>query len=235
MRQREEEREFKELVRKSRTAKSDLPPYLTKNSWEHELNYKLWVTKGARFHAAKRCEDIDAYGVWATTILSSYLIIVGLIPYIPHPLFNDISPELLGFGTTSLSILLLTYSLIITSRQYPVQARSHHECALKIGFLYDALRQAKEVNDEDEKRTEIARITREYETLLPHYANHRPIDHDMFQTTKPAWYKLSGWQVRRVECIYYFHTRAILDVILALGVVLTAIGVWQASLISVSP
>ncbi|TLD68505.1 SLATT domain-containing protein [Phragmitibacter flavus] len=234
LKEREEEKEYRDYFRKQRSAKIDLPPYLTKNSWEHELNFKLWITKGARFNAARRCEEMDNYGMWANTILSSYLIIVGLIPYFPHPIFKTISPELLGFGTTSLSVLLLAQTLIVTSRHYQLQARSHHDCALKIGHLYDVLRQAKEIKDDRKKRAEISRVTKEYEALLPNYANHFPIDHDMFQTLKPTWFKLGCWKVFRIKARYYFHTRCIMDAVILLGVLLIILGVWRGSLINSS-
>jgi hypothetical protein len=216
---REAEREFRLRARKERLQKSDLPPYLTKNSWEHELNYKLWITKGARFAAARRCEDMDSAGLWATTILSAYLIIVGLIPYIPHPMFKGVSPELLGFGTTALSIILMAVTLLISIRQYPLQAKAFHECSLRIGVLYDRLRQAKEIEDVDQKRAQITAVTREYEEMLPNYPNHQPIDHDLFQTQKPYYFKLGWWQVRWRKVRYYCRTRALLDLVIVVGVI----------------
>lgn len=225
--QREEEREFRKMIRKRRSKKSDLPPYLTENSWEHELNYKLWITKSARFAAARRCEEMDTYGQWAMTILSAYLIIVGLIPYIPHPAFKGLSPELLGFGTTSLSIILLGCSLLISSRQYPLQAKAYHECALKIGILYDRLRQAKEIEDGKLKREEIVSITREYEILLPGFPNHHPIDHDMFQTQKPAYFKLGWRQIYWRKFRYYFRTRAFLDAMILAGLLSVGAMAWM--------
>lgn len=225
---REAEREFRLRLRSKRLQKSDVPPYLTKNSWEHELNYKLWITKGARFAAARRCEDLGSCGLWATTILSAYLIIVGLIPYIPHPVFKGVSPELLGFGTISLSIILMAVTLLISIRQYALQAKAFHECSLKIGILYDRLRQAKEVEDEGEKRSQIAAVTRAYEEILPNYPNHQPIDRDMFQTQKPGYFKLAWWQIAWCNVRYYARTRAMLDAVIAVGVIVV-VAAWKAN------
>ena len=226
---REAEREFRLKFRKARLEKSDLPPYLTKNSWEHELNYKLWITKGARFAAARRCEDLDSCGLWATTILSAYLIIVGLIPYIPHPMFKGVSPELLGFGTTALSIILMAVTLLISIRQYPIQAKAFHECSLRIGVLYDRLRQAKEIEDEAEKRAQIAAVTRDYEEMLPNYANHRPIDRDMFKIEKPDYFKLGWCGIAWRKIRYYGGTRAMLDFVIAVGVIVIVVVALKAN------
>ncbi|GEP40895.1 hypothetical protein BGE01nite_01860 [Brevifollis gellanilyticus] len=210
-------------LRNQRQQKSDLPPYLTKNNWEQELNYKLWITKGARFAAARRCEDLDAAGLWATTILSAYLIIVGLIPYIPHPIFKDISQDLLSFGTAALSIILMAVTLLISMRQYPLQARAFHECSLKIGVLYDRLRQAKEIENEEAKRAQIAAVTRDYEELLPKYANHQPIDLDMFKTLKAEYFKVGWWWCVRCNFRYYRLTKAMLHSVIAGGVLMVVI------------
>lgn len=226
-RMKEKERDFRLMLRKARAEKNDLPPYLTKNSWEHELNYKLWITKGARFSAARRCEDMDAHGQWAIAILSSYLIIVGLIPYVPHQLFKGANPELLGFGTTALSIILLACSLLISSRQYPLQARAFHECSLKIGVLYDRLRQAKEIGDDDLKRAEISGVTREYESFMPNYPNHLPIDYHIAQTQKSGYFKLNWWDVGWIRARYYVRTRAMLDVMILLGLLFTSLVAWK--------
>jgi hypothetical protein len=226
---REAEREFRLRLRKERLEKSDLPPYLTKNSWEHELNYKLWITKGARFAAARRCEDMDSSGLWATTILSAYLIIVGLIPCIPHPMFKQVSPELLGFGTTALSIILMAVTLLISIRQYPSQAKAFHECSLRIGVLYDRLRQAKEIEDAEEKRALISAVTRDYEELLPNYANHQPIDYDLFQTQKPGYFKLRSWQTMWRKAKYYCRTRSLRDLVIAVGITSAIIATLKAN------
>lgn len=225
---REAIREFRLRLRRKSLHKTDVPPYLTKNSWEHELNYKLWITKGARFAAARRCESMDSSGLWATTILSAYLIIVGLIPYIPHPMFKGVSPELLGFGTTALSIILMAVTLLISVRQYPLQAKSFHECSLEIGVLYDRLRQAKEIANEDEKRAQIASVTRDYEKILPNYANHLPIDRDMFETQKPGYFKLSWWRISWCNTRYYCRTRGLLDVVFVAGVVCVIVATLMA-------
>ncbi|MBE2286821.1 MAG: hypothetical protein IAE77_25410 [Prosthecobacter sp.] len=62
------------------------------------MNYKLWITKGARFNAAIRCEEKDHAATWTNALLSCYLIIIGLIPFVPHPAFKAISPDIIGFG-----------------------------------------------------------------------------------------------------------------------------------------
>ena len=57
VKQREKERAYRTEYRKQRKASKDIPTYLEENKWEKELNLKIWSTKGARFQAARRCEQ----------------------------------------------------------------------------------------------------------------------------------------------------------------------------------
>lgn len=197
------------LCRKAKSKKPPVPPYLEKNSWEEELNYKLWITKGARFQAARRCEEKDHAATWTNALLSSYLIIIGLVPFVPHPVFKAVSPDIIGFVTTGVSIILLAYGLIAATRGYSYQSIVYHECALKIGVLYNAFRRAKELENEADKTKEITRISLEYDALLSCYPNHVPLDKSVFETTKRYYFKLSWWECFCRRRLYWLHTKAI--------------------------
>lgn len=213
------ERELRALCRDSKSAKPALPPYLEKNRWEEELNYKLWITKGARFNAAKRCEEKEHAATWTNALLSCYLIIIGLIPFVPHPAFKAVSPDIIGFGTAGVSILLLAYGLIVAMRGYAVHAINYHACALEIGVLYNALRRAKEFKNEEDKVKEITRISLEYDKLLSRYPNHHPLDSSLFETSKRAYFKLSRWECFWRRRMYWVHTKAIHHITVAIPVI----------------
>jgi len=219
------ENELRALCRKSKGPKPSLPPYLERNRWEEELNYKLWITKGARFNAAKRCEEKDFAATWTNALLSCYLIIIGLVPFVPHPAFKAISPDILSFFTTGVSIILLAYGLIVAMQRYPMQAIVYHECALKIAILYNALRRAKELKNEKNKTAEILRISLEYDELLSRYPNHHSLDSARFETSKRTYFKLSRWECIKRWWQYWFHTRAIHYLTMAMPV-LAIVGIW---------
>ncbi|MCB1206189.1 MAG: SLATT domain-containing protein [Verrucomicrobiae bacterium] len=214
--------QLREACRKSTANKSSLPPYLARNRWEEELNYKLWITKGARFQAARRCEDKEHAALWTNALLSAYLICVGLIPFFPFTFFQGITTEFLAFATTTLSIFLLTCGLVVATRKYTVQAITFHACALEIGVLYNALRRAKELEDTEAKNSEIKRISIEYDKLLARYPNHQPIDSDVFETTKPAYFKLARTTCFWRKRIYWFHTKALHHGVVAFPIILAA-------------
>lgn len=89
----------------SRRAKR-IPEYLKDNNFEVELNYKLWITKGTRFKASERCEELDARYNRVVGWVSSYLIIFSVLTLCEIPFFT--LPENCGtFISISLSILIL--------------------------------------------------------------------------------------------------------------------------------
>lgn len=204
--------ELRARYRSSRSGKSDLPPYLARNRWEEELNFKLWITKGARFAAARRCEEKEHAATWTNALLSCYLIVIGLIPLVPNLASNVPSSEIVGLCTAGVSIWLLAYGLIIATQRYSVQAIKYHECALRIGVLYNALRRAKEFDDEVAKVEEIKRISLDYDELLKHFPNHHPIDSEIFEVSKWKYFKLSRMTCRCRKFRYWFQTKALYHV-----------------------
>lgn len=205
------------------TSKEALAGYLRDNDWEKELNYKLWVTKGARFCAAQRYDTLNDASTKALTFLSAYLIIIGLVPTFIPAVNEKMPPSLLGVSIVGISILVLVYSLIESSRQYGLRAHLYHDCALKIGRLYDALRQAKGIEPQEAKAAALQRITKKYERTLEHFENHSPIDYAIFQTQKPDYFKLSEQQTRSIRLSAYYQTSFRYHLIIVLPPVFVAL------------
>ena len=204
-----------------------LPPYLSNNSWEKELNYKLWVTKGARFVASRRCKALGASSNMALTFLSSYLIIAGIAPFILEATSLNVGPDLVTLVTTSISVLMLGYSLIEANKGYQLRSYQYHTCAISISKLYNKLRRAKE-KKEKEKNEILKGISNEYEQILSNYENHEGIDFSIFKTQKSEYHKLNWIQVLGFRIKYYcsvylrYHIIIILPPILMTLVLLTA-------------
>lgn len=182
--------------------KDTIPKYLKDNSWIKELNHKLWITKGARFEANNRLKQKSSLSNMAIAFISSYLIIINLVPLF----FNNIniSSEIIGFFTTSLSILLLVFTQIESSSEYKLNAHHYHSCALKISNLYNDLRIIKEIKEEKEKEIRINEITEAYKEVLLSYENHEPIDTEMFKSQKLEYYELNIIFKILTNVKYYF-------------------------------
>ena len=178
----------KRRVRNIYKRKKCIPEYLKDNNFEVELNYKLWVTKGARFKASERCEELDARNNRIVGWVSSYLIIFSVLNLCKIPFFT-LPDNCSTFISISLSILILVFSQFAYAKNYSVQARNYHECALEIAKLYNSLRSLK-VNPQH-NLYEVNKIKNEYEKILDRYNNHLPIDLMMFKLEKKEYFNIS--------------------------------------------
>jgi len=201
--------------------KDTIPKYLKDNSWIKELNHKLWITKGARFEANNRLKQKASLSNMSIAFISSYLIIINLVPLYFSQL--RISPDLIGFFTTALSILLLVFTQIEASNEYKLNAHSYHSCALKISNLYNDLRIIKEIDDKGEREEKVSKITEEYKEILSQYENHEPIDTDMFKSKNLTYYEIEESFKFSIERKYYFTVKFKYHCIIAIPPILFAI------------
>jgi len=198
---------LKKLKRASniKRAKNRIPPYLKKD-FGVELNYKLWVTKGARFEAGSRCNKLDSLSVKTVGYLSAYLIIINMLNIYQIPLYVKIPETYLAFITTALSILILIFSQFEYARNYKIQSEKFHQCAIEISELYNKLRMVKTFAHITNKEEEIEKISQQYDLLLKRYENHSPIDTSIFMTTKPGYFELSYIRCLIIKTQGYFIT-----------------------------
>ncbi|WP_411825472.1 SLATT domain-containing protein [Luteolibacter sp. AS25] len=201
--------------------KDKLHDYLEENSWEKELNYKLWTTKGARFVAAKRLEKMDSHSKVALTFVTTYLIILSIVPAFLQQ-FLTVPEALIGLLAAAFSILILVYSLIESSRDFKFRAHLMHECALNVAEQYNRLRQAKEQEDLAVRNTAINEITREYELILKSAENHDPLDFRVFQTQNTDYFSISSEKEKLIikkRFITYFLKYWIISIVPGLLVI----------------
>lgn len=182
------------------------PPYLANNNWEQELNFKLWSTKGARFQADKRCTHLSRLSQYSTSLLTAYVIIIGLMPYFTKSMSGTDMGDVISYISSSISIILLAYSLIESFQGYDLRAHLFHQNGLEISRLYNRLRQAK-AKPETEKNAELRAISEEYELALERCGNHEGLDYEVFQTLKPDYFELTTWDCRYIRFKYFWKVR----------------------------
>ena len=190
----------------SRPSTEKIPPYLQHNDWEKELNYKLWVTKGARFVASARCRRQDYWSKLSLNLLNSYLIILGLLPFFLKATSQTVSWEMIGVAVTGISILAMVWGMHETAEQFELKSHKFHECALAIGRVYNRLRQAKQL-PAAEKQVLLGQITEEYEDILAGHDNHEPLDFDVFKLQKPEYFGMSMLDIFLVKLKALVFTR----------------------------
>lgn len=196
--------------------------YLDKTFLE-ELNYKIWSTKGARFHANERLLKISKLSNLCTSLLSVYLIAIGLLSVYNIYGTSFLNENVIAYSVTCLSILLLVFTQIENAKEYGKKAKEYHDCSLKLSRIYNELRVFKtlKVNPTDKDRESFARqLAEKYENILDRNANHNPIDYDMFRSTKREYHKLTHWKVAWIKVRFYFATFFIYHLLIGLPPIL---------------
>lgn len=190
--------------------------YLDKTFLE-ELNYKIWTTKGSRFNANKRLLMIYKCSTLANSMLSVYLIAIGLLSV--YKIYNDrfIEENILPYTITCLSILLLVFTQIENSKNYQLKAKEFHSCGIELSKLYNKLRTFKTFHldaTENEKGLFAQQISEQYESILEKYDNHDQIDYALFKTTNPDYFELSSLNVLMTRINFYVKSQLVYHIMI---------------------
>ena len=178
-------------------------PFFNQKIMEKEIERlykKIWETKGCRFIAAKKLEDIEKWSSLTINIFSIYIIIVNLTVLLKtRP--NFLSDSFITFLTISLSILILVISNIINSREYKLKAKEHHICGRELSELYDKLCQFRN-GVFTPTSYDIRLITNEFHKILEKFdLNHTTLDYNYFKLQNISEYskiKNKRWFMFRV-------------------------------------
>jgi hypothetical protein len=181
-----------------------------------ELGRQLWSTKGARFKANKRLLTKDNLSNKAMGFLSAYLIIIGLLSVYNLTGNLNVSENLLAFGTTTLSILQLTFSQMEAAQDYKIRAVDFHQCALKLAALHGELRRFKTMQKStDEEKLKFATdLDKRYQDILEHYPNHDHIDYESMLENNKDYFGISKWRVMTIQAKYYIYTKFLYHVLI---------------------
>lgn len=192
--------------------------YLQKTFLE-ELNYKIWSTKGARFHAHGRLTRLSKISSLCNSLISVYLTAAGLLSV--YNIYNTqwLSESVTAYSITCLSILALVFGQIESAKDFNVKARDFHACALELSELYSELRIFKTLNPEaaeDEKIAFAKEASSRYQRILEKYDNHAPIDNFRFRSTKRTYHNMTQFDVFRAWFNYHISTFFIYYVLMVL-------------------
>ena len=144
------------------------------------LDNKYWLTKGARFIAAKRFEWLGILSIWTMSLISIYVISLNLIILFPFgkKMFSE---DIISFATICFSILILVMSNIISLRNYDLTANKFHDCAREISIVYDELCKLRTVEG-GVKEYQINQLNGKYHEILKKYDfNHSNLDHLLYK------------------------------------------------------
>jgi len=199
--------------------------YLNKTFLE-ELNYKIWSTKGSRFNANKRLLQVSRLSNLCNSILSIYLIAIGLLSV--YNIYNEklYNENLIAYSITCLSILLLVFGQIENAKEYTSKAKEYHNCGLELSSLYNELRIFKTLKENptlEDKLKFAQKISNDYQRILEKHENHEPIDNELFKSTTAKYHHLNWFDVIKIKIEYYFKTDFIYHVLIILPLIIIAI------------
>ncbi|WP_316831819.1 SLATT domain-containing protein [Pedobacter aquatilis] len=174
-----------------------------------ELNYKIWSTKGARFHAHSRLSRLSKVSGLCNSLISVYLTAAGLLSVYNIYSSQWISESVTAYLVTCLSILALVFGQIESAKDFNVKAREFHACGLELSELYNELRIFKTLKPHagDQEKEQFAReASSRYQRILEKYDNHSPIDNSRFKATKAGYHNMTRFDVLRAWFNYHITT-----------------------------
>ena len=177
-----------------------------------ELKHKMWSTKGSRFNASQRMQKKEKYSLLSISFLSAYLIIFGLLSVYDLYSLKNLPPNLLPFSITTLSILLLVFSLFENSKNHSTRALQFHKCSLEIARLYNELQIFKSYKKDasnNEKENFSKKIQDEYQNILENHENHLRIDNNKFKMGHSDYYTIQWYEWVTFPLVDFIMTQLI--------------------------
>ena len=161
----------------------------------HELAFKMWSTKGARFCADERCKKTSKLSNFTIAFLSFEVIALSIYS-LSGEMDSFIDSKTITVSTLIFSILFLVLSIFENAKEYNLQARNYHACAIEIGKLYTTLKiELSKNKDEDFNDSSFLKdLEIKYEAILEKYPNHEQVDYLRFKINRSDDFKISFWQ-----------------------------------------
>ena len=173
-----------------------------------ELSDKVWMTKNARFCAAKRMRRNRISSTASVALLSASVIAINMLAFLD---IGTHEKTIITIVTVILSTFALVMSLLISLLRYEYRENNYHQCGLDLEHLNQQLKiriqelssQGKMSSEEDNKM-----FLEHYDAILRKYnLNHTDFDFQYSKFKTKDNKEKSLW-----ENICYWFKWAILDV-----------------------
>ena len=202
-------------------AKVDQEPPLAKHSAPEELasslGRRMWITKGARFNAARRLRACYRLSLLSVSVTAACVLFLSIAQAL-LPASVDARPLVLA--AIAISLAALVFSLLEVSQRYEARAAALHSSACEIDRLLGRLKLAQSGGLELESKV-LLEISDAYHQAIGRYAdNHEPIDNWLVRVnddptnSAPAkflagvWHKLSATAIYYIACATAIGTTA---------------------------
>lgn len=103
------------------------------------LRTRLWKTKGSRFVARERLRSTNTISITTVTMLSVYVIVLSVILLAFSDQLNALNAKWLNVVNIGLSVLIIVFSLIESSKDHLGGAEVMNQSGLRLGEIYGLL------------------------------------------------------------------------------------------------
>lgn len=195
-----------------------------RKSGGHNLAFKMWACKGARFVADERCKNTAKLSSFTLAFLSFEVIAISIYSLTGN-LNNVLENKTISALTLILSILFLVLSIFENAKEYSVKAKEFHNCGLEIGKVYSKLKLILAKNKDEDYNDEkiLDEISKEYEVILEKYENHEEIDYKQFRINKKKDFKVGNWEKIKNVFSIYFRSQFLYHFLILIGPILAII------------
>lgn len=172
------------------------------------LSDKVWLTRNARFTAAKRMKRSRVSSTAAVAMLSASVIAINLLAFLDESNFDM---KIVTVGSIILSIFSFLLSLLIIQLRYEWREDNYNQCGMALEELNQKIRiQIDELSHENKGKEEIVsprednlKFLGEYTQIIQRYnLNHTKFDLNYGRLTDNKL-KLSWWEETGLYIQYY--------------------------------
>jgi len=174
----------------------------------HNLAFKMWSTKGARFVADERCKKTYKLSSFSIAFLSFEVIAISIYS-LSGNFESIIETKIITAWTLILSILFLVLSIFENAKNYNVKAKDYHNCGLEIGKVYSKLKMLLATNGDNDYNdlSVLNPLQEDYDKILDKYENHEEVDYAQYKINKKKDFKVNRWYVLKNQIIIYYNTK----------------------------
>ena len=199
------------------------------DSFGKELQLKIRTTIGSKFQAHNRL--LNRFNLSNQTIayLTAYVIIINIFGFFNFGNPFTISPQIISFTTTSISILLFSFCLIESSKEYNLKAERSHDCAKELNSVYLDLKSilhSKTISDAEKEKLYLE-IKNRYMLVLDKYDNHSDVDFNKYRALYESESKLTTLEKARYHLQYYFASGFLYHFLIASPPIILFLVIWE--------
>jgi hypothetical protein len=196
--------------------------------FENLLN-KIWATRGCRFQAHKRLNEVNNWSLWTTNILTVYIISLSILALSPPSSYNFLAGKTGSVFMICLSIAILLINVLESSKNYKIRADSMHRCAKELSSIYNEICLIQDDVITTLIPERIIEIANKYQNIIDKYDdNHTDLDYRKFQAINFSVFKLTKFQKTLIDCQYFFLLKGVY-IILIIAPVLIFIKFYQGN------